>query len=280
MNYGYQTAGGGYMQTELLGYDAAAPTKNTPPSGNTGAAWMQGASGAFGLAGTILGIYERNKAYGAEARATARAYNLQADSLMNQAALYGQQAGMFAKAAGAYGASGDKAEAIGRANAAETMRQSTQLDLAMQYQLQAVNKERRAKIGEGKAAFAANGVLVEGRQGSATAMWEQDEMADAAVEKLAIQQSFENEYYNYRVKAKGQIVEGLLAKANYYGQGAGAAMQGVTAAMQGRGAIDEAYSMRQQAIAAGRKKKKFSWSDAINIGSQVAGTAATVAMFL
>lgn len=273
MNYGYQTAGGGYMQTELLGY--GTPQNNPSPSGNTGAAWMQGVSGAFGLAGSILGIYERNKAYKAEARGFAG----QADSLMNQAALYGKQADMYAAAAGAYAASGRQAEAIGRANAAETMRQSTQLDVQMQYQLQAVNKERRAKIGEGLAAFAANGVLVEGRDGAATAMWERDEMADAAVEKLAIQQSFENEYYNYRIKAKGQIVEGLLAKANYYGQAASASMQSWASKMQRAGAIEDALAARSQA-AASRRKGKFSWADAIGIGSQVAGAAASVAMFL
>ena len=311
MNYGY-TAGGGYMQTNLLGYDAAPRTASPSApysSGNTGAAWMQGASGAFGLAGTIIGIYERHKADKASAQAQYNAYIAQSGSLLNQAGLYGQQAGMFArqsemyreqagmfaKAAGAYAASGERAEAIGRANAAETMRQSAQLDLLMQYQLQAVDKERRAKIGEGRAAFAANGVLVEGRDGSATAMWERDEMADAAIEKLAIQQSFENEYYNYRIKAKGQIVEGLLAKANYQGQAAGAfaqgagaagnalaaAAQGGASALQMRGAIDDAaYAQRLASEAAPTKKRKFTWADAITIGSQAAQGAAAVAMFL
>lgn len=224
------------------------------------------AMGGLGAIQYGLSLHGKKK----ERKAAERSARLQAELYGRQSGIYGQQAGMYSRAAAAYADTAALQEAIGRANAAETMRASAQLDYAMQYGLSAIDKQRRAKIGEGRAAFAANGVLVDA--GSA-AQWERDEMADAVVEKLSLMQDIENEYYNYRIAAKRQIVEGLNAKAGTYGQAAGMAGQAAGAAAQGEmSAWQQLYALK------GAKQGGLTWADWLGAGANIASAAAQGAL--
>ncbi len=211
-----------------------------------------GATLAAGVAKGFLSDYMQNKAN-----------KSQAASLREQAGIYGSMAASQLNAAQMYGAQAKGAEAMGRFNSRNLRLAAAHLDRYEQFALSESVKEARQRIGQGRAAFAANGVLVD--SGSA-ARWEQDEAADAALERLDIMQQFEDQSWQYRTQANQALAEGYAAAAGHAGAAAGAA--------------GEAYASRLQQAAAlsqAKQTKKKSWWN--TIGGLIGGTGGAVAAY-
>lgn len=161
---------------------------------------------------------KQNKAQAGLYDQQAVAYEKQSQWLMESASMSASQAKLAAK--------------MGEANAREITKQAGKIDPQKQFQLQAVNQTRRAKIGMGKTAFASAGILLESRAGAAVAKWEQDEAADAALEKLNVMNQAEVSVYNHLVNAKQAKIQGYSQAANYAGQAAQIASEANNAYME------------------------------------------------
>lgn len=251
-----------------------------------------GVGGLGMIVGPLVDYYEQRKIDRANAASYQRQFGMQMQLAgMASAAgrAYGQAGGIAREVAASTVEQGRLTEAmaifadeIGKANAANEIRRAAQVDAPLQMQLQQINRQRREKIGEGMAAFAANGVLLESRADSATAMWEQDEEADAVVEKLSVMQQAENEIYNMRVAAQQHLVEGKMAMAGYYAQAAGiysaASGQYANAAgyyAQGAGQYASAASaalQAQESLRLAGQKKRSKWRTGLQLGMGVAQT--------
>jgi len=213
----------------------------------------------------ILGNIAQNRANRQGARALreqAGIYDSMAGVQLSQADIQAQGAGMYAKQAAA-------AADLGRGNARNIRLAAAQLDRYEQLHLREAVLNARRRIGQGRAGFAANGVLVD--SGSA-AMWEQDETADAALERLDIMQQYEDQSWNYLMQANKAEAEGYAAAAQQ--MGAAAAAAGQAAGMAG-----EAYATKLQAASAraqaARMKNKKSWG--ATIGTVVGAVAGSFA---
>lgn len=169
--------------------------------------------------------------------------------------IYQQMAGVYGQTGRAYLGAGRSAVRLGKANAKNIRRSWANLDMLEQFALREAATEATQRIGAGRAGFAGNGVLVD--SGSA-ALWEQDEVADAALEQLDIMQQFENEGYNLRVQAWQAEAEGYSNAAGYAGQAAGAFGQGLASMQQAYTASLQSLAYRQQAREANRRNK-HSW---------------------
>ena len=115
-----------------------------------------------------------------------------AASLFRQSMLYGAQGGMQMQSAKAFSSGAKKLIEIGKSNAKQDRLRAAQVQQYEDLQLSEVVKEGQKKVGAGKAAFAANGILLESRSDSAVAMWEGDEVAANVVEQLLTMQEAEN----------------------------------------------------------------------------------------
>lgn len=207
-----------------------------------------------------------------------RANKRQARALREQAGIYGQMAaaqlgaaGIQAQGAGMYAKQAKGAAEMGLFNAKLFRLSAAQLDRYEQLHLSESIKEARERIGQGRAAFAANGVLVD--SGSA-ALWEQDEAADAALERLDIMQQFEDQSWAYLTQANKAEAEGYAAAATQMGNAAAAAGQAASTAGQAYASALQAQSLRSQANTA----KKKSWYNTIGSAfGSFAGSAAGAA---
>lgn len=175
------------------------------------AAGSQAASGIFG----VYNGYQQ-----------AAAYRQQAGLYGNEASILDLQASQYDRQAGQAGAMGRFQAALERTRGAQVLRQ------ADANQAEAV-KARQQLVGAGKTAFAANGILLEGREGSATAMWEQDEAADLAYEQALIKQNADNEVFGYLANAKMAEAQGAAQAGAYRAQGVASRINAQSALMQG-----------------------------------------------
>ena len=215
-----------------------------------------GISGAGGLLGGLLGMYEAKR----NGQRAAAAYN-------RQAGLYEKQGDIYGMSAEAYGRSAATAISVGKANARNLRLSASMLQRYEDLAVEAAAKEARARIGAGRAGYAANGVLVD--SGSA-AMWEQDEAADAAIEILDIQQQFEDQGWSYRLQANQAEAAGYGRAAEFAGQAAGAYGQAY-------GSYLQAVESRRQAT----ETKKDSKYQMISSGiAAITGAAALAALLL
>ena len=243
--------GGGTMHdasgVPVFRYQASPPTQTATaaniPSANSSLSLTAGEQIGFAsqAIGAILGnvlANRQNRAQASALREQAGIYDLQSRLGMQGAAMYAEQA------AGAAG--------IGRMNARNLRLAAAQLDQYEQLRLREATLEARQRIGQGRVGFAANGVLVD--SGSA-ALWEQDEAADAALERLDIMQQFEDQSWQYRTQANKAEAEGYAAAAQQAAGAAQAAGQAYAAALQ-------AESARAQAA---RLRKKKSWGATIGV---------------
>lgn len=187
------------------------------------------------ILGTVMDYLGSNKA----AKASAAAYRSQAN-------LASQMADVYTMSANAYSGSAKSAIATGLANARNLRLSASMLDRYEQLKLWESNKEARRRVGTGRAGFAANGVLVD--SGSA-AMWEQDEAADAAIERLDIMQQFEDQGWTYRTQANQAEAARYAQAAQYYGSAAQEAGNAYSSALQ-------SAEYTRQSINASKQKKK------------------------
>lgn len=181
-----------------------------------------------------------------------------------QAANCLRMADMYSGAARAQAATAGMALRAGRANAKREIQLASYVQPVEDLNLQQANARRRAKIGEGRAAFAANGVLVDS---GAAARWEIDEAKDAAVEKLQIMQSAEDQVYSHRVAAWQHEIQGYSNAGAAYGAAAQTAAQGYAAALSAVNALNGAGAVQGPSGAA----------LALGITGTVAGTVGGVA---
>jgi hypothetical protein len=166
-----------------------------------------------------------------------------ATALRQQAGIYGGMAESQIKAASMYAGQARMAAAFGRSNAKNIRLAAAHLDRFEQLALHHATLEARARVGEGRTAFAANGVLVD--SGSA-ARWEQDEAADAALEQLDIMQQFEDQGWQYRTQANKALAEGYAAAAGHAGAAMGAAGEAYASRLQQSAALSQANSLRKK----------------------------------
>ncbi len=227
-------------------------------AGNDWKSAGQGAASGFSAAGSLYSAYEQyrhRKDQGRSLRSAAAMSNA-------QAGLYGQLAGVYSASGRGYLGAAETAGKIGLANAANIRRQAAQLDLYEQRKLQESLLEARRRVGGGRAGFAGNGILVD--SGTA-ALWEQDEAADAALERLDIMQQFEDEGWALLVKANQAEAEGWANAAGYAGQAAGMFGQAAGSMAQAQMAGLQASEYMRQARAADRANR-HAW-----LGSLISG---------
>lgn len=176
---------------------------------------MYGASAL--LNGVMSSISQRK-----QNKANADTYDAQADALNTQGQNLYESAEMSAMQA-------ELAINLGKDNSAAIIRASGQIDPQKQILLRKTNEKARAKIGSGKTAYAAAGILLEGRADAAVAKWEQDEEANAVLEKMNIINQAENNLSNYLTEADNARKQGYSAAVNYYGQASVVAAEATSA---------------------------------------------------
>lgn len=208
---------------------------NTRTMGTTGG-WGLSAM-ATGMTSTLSSMYSMRKESSAARK--------NASSLYRESMLYSQQAGSLMRVANAYSGVARLQIQMGQDNAKhERVRAGKVQFFIDQNQREAVVEAQQA-VGEGLATFAASGVMVEGREGAAVAMWEQDETADAAYQQLLVMQKGQDTIWEYLMAANQREAEGYGQAAGTYGQAADVAGNAYSAYLQSYSARKEADYMRK-----------------------------------
>lgn len=275
---------------------ATTSTTNTTTSNTPFAAesrWDIASGSALGL-GSIIGGFMADHAYYKAQKANAKAlkqqagiYGSMADAQLRAAGMYSSQAAAIANAAKTtakfgplYAKYAEANARYGQANARRLRMAAANLDDFEQIALHKATVEARQRVGAGRAQFAANGVMVDS---GAAALWEQDEAADAALERLDIMQQFEDQSWEYRTQANKALAQGYEAAAgmaanaaNVAAEAAGQAGSAAGQAGAAMGAAGDAYAYRLQqsaALAEASKKAKKRYG---GIGAVVGGVAGAV----
>lgn len=200
--------------------------------------------GAASIASSIFGHNSAKK----EAEAQKAAYRAQANAYLRMGSIYSSAARAQAGVGSIIMGTAKHAITAGKANAKQERLMASRIQAIEDIELQRINKERRQKIGAGRAAFASNGVLVDS---GAAALWEQDEAADAAIEKLMLMQAAEDQAWGHLNNAKNRLVEGYSQAAGIYANAGGAysnaantASQAASSAIQAMGALQGAANVQ------------------------------------
>lgn len=201
-------------------------------------------SGGAAVAGGLL----KDKAAKKQAKAENKELQRNAQALREQAGIYGSMAKSQLRAASGYAKQAKGAEAIGKYNSRNLRLASARLDLFEQFALYEAKRDARMRVGEGRASFAANGVLVDS---GSSALWEQDEAADAALEQLDIMQQFKEQRWQNDVQATLALAEGYGSAAGYFGGAAGAAGDAYASRLQQAAALSQAQTLASTRIKSG-----------------------------
>lgn len=176
---------------------------------------MAGALLAQGMTSTLSSLFSL--------RASSKSMKAQASSFYRESMLYSRQGDFMLKSANLYSGIAKKMVAMGNANARNERIRAGKVQFFIDASQGEAVKESEQVVGEGLASFAANGVLIEGREGAAVAMWEQDEAADNAYQQLLIMQKGQDTIWEYMMAANQREAEGWGQAAGAYGQAAEAA---------------------------------------------------------
>lgn len=173
----------------------------------------------------------------------------QAGQYRTQAGIYGNQAAVYGLQANAFEGQANFARAMGGYQAALDTTRASQAQLQGEINQGEAAKQAQQVVGAGKTAFAANGILLEGRAGSAPAMWEQDEAAALAWEQSIIKTNADNEVFGYLANANMARAQGRMQAAGYLSQADAARINAQSALLQagmarsaGRAAIITGYA--------------------------------------
>lgn len=245
------------------GASAAKTPKTGLTQAETASLYGSALSNTAQTFGTIANAVTAEKQRRAAERANAASYR-------QQAQLYSLQASNYMAAAKLSAQNARVNAEIGEQNARQTRLRASYIQQYEDFNLQASRKQRRALIGQGKANFAANGILLEAREGAATSIWEADEEADAAIERVNIMQQAEDEAYGYLVNAQHALVSGYSSAASSAADAAAQASNAVSSAMQATQATDNAISAERAA----RKKNRGGV-----FGSSIGAVIGSVAAF-
>jgi hypothetical protein len=156
----------------------------------------------------------------------------QSAQMRQQASLYDIQAGMLDNQAGAYTKQAGMARAMGGYQAGLSVTRAAQAQMQSELNQGEAAADRRQLVGTGKTAFAANGVLLEGREGSATAMWEQDEAASLAWEQGMIKSNADNEVFGHLADAEMSRAQGRMQAASFMAQAGASRLNASSSLMQ------------------------------------------------
>ena len=167
-------------------------------------------SSYMGYRTTVSSLNSQNSYIMANARLQQQQFGIQSAMQRAQAAAFMAQSGALSRQAAAYMQQSTIAAKTGAILQANESRRASQAQREGEESSKRASELRRQLIGEGKVKFAANGVLVEGRPQSAVAMWEQDEVADLAVELGGIKRQVDNEVFGYMFNGSQQRMQGLF----------------------------------------------------------------------
>lgn len=199
-----------------------------------------------------------------------RSSKADAASYERQSLLYSQSAGISMAAANAYSGAAKAYINVGKANANQERRKASQIQPYRDLEFSATVKDTQQKVGAGLAGAAANGILLEGREGASIAMWEQDEAAENALAQLYIMQEAENQVWNFMTSANNKEAEGYGQAAQAYGQAASMAADAYASRLRAQFALADADAARKQA----RRHKRSGF------GSVVGGVVGAAAGFV
>ncbi len=160
---------------------------------NTADAMADQASTALSTSRLVASQYTQQSAFNI---AQANAMRVLSGAYMNQAAAFSTQAGIAAR--------------TGSILMATEMHKASQAEKEGEQRSAKAAERRRLFIGQGKAKFAANGVLIDSRPQSAVNMWEQDEIADLAFELHGIKEEVENEVWGHIWNGYHARMQGLF----------------------------------------------------------------------
>lgn len=204
-------------------------------------ATSMGFNAVSNMLSSFMGSRVASKTYGANAR-----------SLFQQSSLYDAQGAMMMKSANAYSGAAKSFIKAGKANAKQDRLRAGEVQQFTDANVQESVKEARQKVGSGLVTFAANGILLEGREGNAAGMWEQDEAAENSYQQLLIQQNSENQIWELLTSANMKEAEGYGNAAGAYGQAASAAGQAYSSYMQSLYSFNDALAAERAAKKAKR----------------------------
>ena len=127
----------------------------------------------------------------------------QSSAFESSAAAYSKQAGMFMDQA-------KYAKKIGEMRSAQEYARARQAEIDAERASVTANEQRRQKIGGAIATFAGHGVSVDAGNISAVSLWEQDEVADLALEMGNIREKRDNEVWGYMFQGNEDRMQGLF----------------------------------------------------------------------
>ncbi len=208
------------------------------------------------IGGTALGLFGSYKSYDATKRQNA---DLSANALAQGRMLnmqYGMQAAMSASQARFHSMQADalRGQADFAKKHALTLASYETTKAAAEQQkherdIERAAKLRRLTVGAGLVAYAGNGVLLEARPDSAAARWEQDEMADLAVEMVMMRHETDKEVWGYLKNAESIKLQGeqdayamRLQSLSADMDAANAGMQSGLASLNAASALTEAWN--------------------------------------
>lgn len=174
---------------DALGANALAAGAGTAATGATEATVALGAESGVAAAkgaATIESMLASGDAASVNGSFTTAASKAGAGTiLLKEAAVAANAAGSVAESYGAYrqgveDAKSLKAQARGAERSAESVIESAETEA------KDLSRRQRQAVGRGRAAAAANGVMLEGRAESSPAMWEQDAEAEAAWDRTKL----------------------------------------------------------------------------------------------
>ena len=177
-----------------------------------------------------------------------------ASSFYRQSMLYERQGNNLMQSARSTASIAPKFIEMGKANARNSRIRAGQVQYFIDANQSEVVKEAQQKVGEGLASFAANGVMIESRDGAAVAMWEQDEAADASYQQLIIAQKGQDTIWEYLMEAQQKEAEGYAQAAQAYSRAseiAGGAYTGYLQSYEANRAGDAAAKAARKAKHAG-----------------------------
>jgi len=172
----------------------------------------------------------------------------QRKSSRQQAAIYEKQGQIYDLQAAQYEKQAAFARSMGKYQAALETQRAGQTELQGELAQGEAAQARRQLVGAGKVAFAANGVLLEGRQQSAAAMWEQDEAASLAWESAVIRENAATEVYAFMANAKMAAAQGRMQASNFLAQAQTARLNAEVSRMGGEAAREAGDAAWRNAV--------------------------------
>jgi len=136
---------------------------------------------------------------------------------------------------------------MGKYQASVARERAKQATIAGKFEAEKASLRARQVVGAGKVGVAANGVLLEGTEGSGAAMWEQDQSAMLAMEKESIMANANAQAWTFGENANMALAQGSAAQSSANWAAAGSVLAGAPGVLAAGG---DAYAAYQAAYPA------------------------------